>query len=802
MQLLFYYVNALAAAGKTHQAIIYALQLAALGQKVAIAQPSKQLIGESYRKARDNNPQRVKVTRIDSTSNPRKALSTLVSHLKGANPSVGEVLFITHASLFACPYWHEAGNWTLIIDEIPEPLIDVSLTVPHRHALLTSLMRPESYNAAYDVLLPRTEGDSPELLRRIADNKGGDQVEAVFTDVARKLLSDDWSVFCNSANYRRVTTGAGECDEKEGKNQLMLYALMHPTILKGFKTRIVMGAMFTERNLYALWGTMGVEWKEHKKLTGALRYSAHDGGSVTIEYVSDRGWSKSYMHKGQSDGRTPFQHLVEHTARRFAGQDYIYILNNSVDDDAARDMLPGGTRMPVVCHGLNQYDRFDNMAFMPALNPTPSYYAVMETFGVSGDEIRRNGYLQSLYQGVMRCSLRDLDSAAPKTIVVPCADGAAYLQSYFPGSAVKKVGSLPGQPANAGFGLGVNGRPKLWRDDKARAAANNAKRRVLAELAELHGRADTRCISIIPSIYSREVVNHEISSNQALMVELRQALSTELSDKKQNILISPARFNTAKSADTTRGLDNIESVYGVWLDNDGGDLTHEQFRAIFPKLWMAAFSTFSGGNRYRVFIPTSAPMTVEADAAIKRMIFAELSRAGYDAKGTGGRQCHGFDVSKITPSSLFYIPCRAKGSEDAFFAEYDGEELDPFAWLERPTVTGIFDPQPTYEHAPADAAPAVPVAKDDKLNAIRAKLAAPAAASVEDQIEQAKQTYLAVPAGIERRNVEFFKLGARLQRLGLSLAEVEQHLRATANDADRRKQVKSIISTLRRKPAT
>jgi hypothetical protein len=795
MKQIIYYVNALASAGKTHQAIPYAINRARLGEKVVIAQPSRQLISESHRKAMAANSADVKITRIDSTVNPSKALATLVKHLKHGDPSEGEVLFITHAALFACPYWHEAGNWTLIIDEVPEPVIDLSLRVKRRFGLLTTHLQPRSFNIAYDVVLPSNQGAAE--LKVMADNRARDQVDGVFSEVCKKLFDRDWTVYCNTTNYKRIISGKGD-DDAEHKNLLVLYGQMHPSILAKFKTVTIMGAMFTERSLYALWSNEGVDFKEHKALSKSLRFSVHDGSNVQIEYLTDYSWSKTYMNKSFPDGTSPFDHLIQYVAGRFPDKPYLYILNNAIEDVTALSLLPGGTRVPVVCHGLNVYDKFDNIAFMPALNPSPSYFSFMETLGINGDEIRRNHYLQSLYQGVMRCSLRDLKNKNPKVVVVPCKDGAEYLHSYLQGSTVKKVGNLPGKPINAGAGLQSGaGRPKLWRDDKARYAAKRAKDRVLAELEELYGKSGNRCISIVPSIYSPEVINHDVTSNQALMLELRQAINTAISSKKDNILISPAQFKSDKSSDTKRGLDNIESIYGVWLDNDGGDLHHDEFHTIFSKLWLACFSTYSGGNRYRVFIPTSGPMTIEADAAIKKMIFAELARAGFHAKGQGGKKVHGFDVSKITPSSLFYIPCKTKDSSESFFVEYDGEELNPTDWIRTPTLAGLFDPK-VYAPVPKAKAVVAPCG-DKKLQAIRDKLNSQEAATIETRIEAARRTYFSVPSGSGMRNNAFFKFGSSLQKMGLTLADVEQQLKAAADDSDRRKQIPSIISTLKKK---
>jgi hypothetical protein len=46
-------------------------------------------------------------------------------------------------------------------------------------------------------------------------------------------------------------------------------------------------------------------------------------------------------------------------------------------------------------------------------------------------------------------------------------------------------------------------------------------------------------------------------------------------------LFSPAHFGADKAAGTCRGLTDITHLRGIWLDNGGGDLSHQEF-ASFP----------------------------------------------------------------------------------------------------------------------------------------------------------------------------------------------------------------------------
>ena len=46
-------------------------------------------------------------------------------------------------------------------------------------------------------------------------------------------------------------------------------------------------------------------------------------------------------------------------------------------------------------------------------------------------------------------------------------------------------------------------------------------------------------------------------------------------------MIAPACFDPDASDETSRGLDNVRHIRGIWLDNDGGDLTYQEFADCF-----------------------------------------------------------------------------------------------------------------------------------------------------------------------------------------------------------------------------
>ena len=110
---------------------------------------------------------------------------------------------------------------------------------------------------------------------------------------------------------------------------------------------------------------------------------------------------------------------------------------------------------------------------------------------------------------------------------------------------------------------------------------------------------------------------------EAFIDGLRYFHSSWSSSKHANGLISPAIFDPTLSDETSRGLANIRSMWGIWLDNDGGDLSPDVFARLFPRLRMVIVNSYSCNSqrsKWRAFIPTTISMSIAAYSAITSQI--------------------------------------------------------------------------------------------------------------------------------------------------------------------------------------
>jgi hypothetical protein len=143
--------------------------------------------------------------------------------------------------------------------------------------------------------------------------------------------------------------------------------------------------------------------------------------------------------------------------------------------------------------------------------------------------------------------------------------------------------------------------------------------------------------------------------------------------KIANCLICPSIFTT------TRAIANVRETTGIWLDNDTGAMSHDEFASLFPTLRIIAFNTFSTTpdiNKYRLFIPTDDTMGAQVYSHIVKEIIRQVAAVN---------PAPGFDLVPTHAAALFYLPCQAKEREASFFVDYNEAGRNPLnveSWRE------------------------------------------------------------------------------------------------------------------------
>ena len=834
-----HYLNALAGAGKTRAFVRYADRLARKGCKLLIVQPTRHLIDKTIMDELEAIEPSYPVTRFYGDRVSGSVVGAIVQHLKQAKPGQGEVLFITHEAFVRLPYLHRKSDWVLLFDEVPAVDVFDPYELPVTHSLITSHLALDARGPAHALLRCRDE-DAAKSIGRIADNEDGDMVLEKLQPLARRLASEHWQVHVDQRQYARLIRG------EKTDNTLNTHALLKPSIFSGFRRVILASACIEETMAFKLFAAQGCTMVPVKGRLLDLRYTQHENGSrITIFYACDEAWSKRFRDKLVEDGVGGSIKLGD----RFQDESFLWMGNKDLPDNVFG--VAGAQRLPNTPHGLNQFQGFHNTVVLSALNPPPQHFRFLREFGIDSDEVRTGHYRTAVYQAVMRSSIRNPQDQTAKQVVVMDRDTAEWLADLFPGATIAPLPGLDVVPRK-----GKAGRKRKHSSGSERTQVSRAEKRMnlLAELDRLNGTdfamngypdldlAEFGCNDIasigrdyvtpisplsgtaFATIYAKTPLGEiDYQDDDAFIAELAR-LHRDVVAKEDAGLFAPACFDATRSDETARGLANVTYLRGIWLDNDGGNLTPDAFADLFAYLRIVIWNTASSTPetpRWRVFIPTTCAMSVEVHRLIIAEIVGVLERAGYwgqrklekDAR-LKGKPCHGFDESKFVATSMFYLPCQARHPKGSFFTDFGVRDpwrgpLSVHDWLDH--VVGKWKPEPEIipilpltEASIVLPDPAPTSSPRSKLQVLRDQLALDHRQSMagrqDEKVARAIEVWRSTPSGMGHHN--FFILGAALWRAGLEPHEVrlklQEEVMFSTSPRERRGEIGGIIKKLER----
>ena len=308
------------------------------------------------------------------------------------------------------------------------------------------------------------------------------------------------------------------------------------------------------------------------------------------------------MDEGESGGIV-IDHVRHCVEEAVGDQPFLWMGNNDLPNNFFR--APGAKRLPNSPHGLNEFQVFHTTVVLSALNPRSCQFAFLEEQGIDGTAVRTNHYWSAVYQAVMRSSIRNPNCREPKRIIVMDSDTAHWLAKKFPGAKVSPLGDTA-----LATRKGKPGRQRIHASDNERKAASGRKRELeaLVEQGRINGDdvlanqypdlgAEVRKMiegevgrdvahsggTAFASIYDTEPLAYiDYQDDESFIAGLKALHGNRVERKEDAGLISPASFDPEMDEKTSRGLGNIRHLRGIWLDNDGGDLTPEALLRSFP----------------------------------------------------------------------------------------------------------------------------------------------------------------------------------------------------------------------------
>jgi hypothetical protein len=221
---------------------------------------------------------------------------------------------------------------------------------------------------------------------------------------------------------------------------MTFHCALRPEVFQGYKRVTIAGANLEDSILYHLFTQQGVTFTVDRSLTNKLRYNSHQSGDlITIHYVFPGFWSKrkqTTKSMADDDSATNLVRVIDAAKKLFEKEPFLWMANKSVPS------CPFGTnnatRLPNVPHGFNEYADVHNVVVLSASNPSPAHFSFLKSRGLTAGQIRTGIHASSVYQAVLRSSIRS-QSDQPKKIIIPDLETAAYLANLFPGCKLERI---------------------------------------------------------------------------------------------------------------------------------------------------------------------------------------------------------------------------------------------------------------------------------------------------------------------------------------------------------------------------
>ncbi|MGO4574103.1 hypothetical protein [Microvirga sp. 2TAF3] len=350
---------------------------------------------------------------------------------------------------------------TPIFDE--ELNLDVShvLNIPKSHPIITQYLSLEAVTDRYS----RLKINDIAEVQAIANNKSGDEVWGKLQTFARYLCSEDWETYVLTNSFTKLLSR---------KNvKLTAYSVRKASSLSIFKSVRFASALFEHTLLYQGWKAQGVNFIEDQDLKRGLSFSEHENGHLlTIKWGLPGVWSKHHRNQaGVEDA------IIKAMRRDLADQSFLWQQNKDRADTLPFLGMDGAKELPNFPHGLNDFSGYHTVAILTAAHLAPDRRKFhQELWGLAPSQI--GTHLLSVYQAVMRSSLRKPQCTGPKTILIPDYATVKSLLDIFPGSrAVQLDVGLESSEVSR-----KRGRPRIHKDDAERLRAwrrkNQAKHQI------------------------------------------------------------------------------------------------------------------------------------------------------------------------------------------------------------------------------------------------------------------------------------------------------------------------------------
>ena len=334
-------------------------------------------------------------------------------------------------------------DYVLIYDEFSHVDHFYSVAMTHTHQHYSHHLTATPYGSAD--LLKVTLAQNTTLPLELADpKKYRDDTQKLFAPVLDHLLSGDTVLTAKEAYTNQIIKGRTNVNRKDPAVHFLV--IEKPDYLLGWKKTTILSANFDQSlTFHLLRQFYGIQFVMDQGIQKSLRFTQHTNGHrLTIKYL-DTG-STSITRYGEIAGsgkENNFIRIDDFTHSQFSNG-YLIVANNkhTLQRHSNREELP------VISHGLNAFQHTHQVAFLAALNKSTMHIKMLKSLGIK-DELIGAHIHETIYQAVMRCSLRDPSAVEPVTVFLTDKPRAEALSRKLNGSklvALQLMGYTDGSP--------------------------------------------------------------------------------------------------------------------------------------------------------------------------------------------------------------------------------------------------------------------------------------------------------------------------------------------------------------------
>lgn len=644
------FVSAPCSSGKTRAAIQYARNNLFERNFVFVA-PTYELIDQVKREFEALGITPIVITHRTLPGQVKWSLLDAILNL----PSSGTVLICTWSAYGDLPYMPKGKSLSIFIDEIPQIDNFYSLRLPKNLSRLTELIDVLWSTECRGIarVIPKDPAELSKLLRGIRDD-----CEDVLFDFQYDLISPNRDMFVDVESWRRIAIDK-QITKDNAANKIFFLSMLNAN---PFNNATVLGANF-EDTMLKLWLERHhrLSLTPHAEIKSQLRQPPSVGSKLKIRYFGegDRIASKYLFNLDAADGKV-IDLIDREAVRIMEDRPFLWVANNDRKSSVLSECRLG-YRIPVKSHGMNSYQDYDAIYFSAALNREPAHYSMLERLGFSRDFVNHATASETVYQAVMRTSLRDVSSDREVLAIVCGRVSAKRLQELtlapepekIPMKCLEKAPPLTQQQRDQKH-VAKKGLEKFISMETLQKSFSSKETR--SENEEIDEAEILSCqsgeqtpsvfVTLHPSRFTDEEAQHSFvrTSLSDLRREWkRQARALQLS-KHDRMMFTPVEFRRANNSKGWRKLENFKQASLLGLDFDGGVLSKDDFVRLYrteaaygQKLCFLMYNSYRRSerdpNRFHVLVFLRRPAeSVDQLRCVHEVIVDRLEASGITAK--------------------------------------------------------------------------------------------------------------------------------------------------------------------------